>query len=88
MTLDGNGNCNSVRVAITGAGPSVFRATKVEQALTGKTPDEQAISDATQDVADPADMMSDISASAEYRAHLCSVLSKRALQRAVQAARG
>ncbi|MDQ7054184.1 MAG: xanthine dehydrogenase family protein subunit M [candidate division KSB1 bacterium] len=88
VTLDGSGNCSSVRVAITGAGPSVFRATKVEQALTGKAPDEQAISDATQDVADPADLMSDISASAEYRAHLCSVLSRRALQRAVQAARG
>jgi carbon-monoxide dehydrogenase medium subunit len=65
----------SVRVAVTGAGPCVFRATDIEAALGGNfSPD------AVDGVSVSADgLNSDIHASAEYRAHLITVMAKRAV---------
>ncbi len=64
-----------VRVAVTGAGPCVFRASAIEQALSGNfSPD------ALNGVSVPAsDLNADIHASAEYRAHLIGVMAKRAV---------
>ena len=64
-----------VRVAITGAAPSVFRATEMEQALTGDF-SESALNGVS---LDPGGMNNDLHASAEYRAHLCLVMAKRAI---------
>jgi carbon-monoxide dehydrogenase medium subunit len=64
-----------VRVAVTGAGPCVFRQTDMEAALTRSfTPD------AIKDIAQSDDgLNSDIHASAEYRAHLVNVMARRAV---------
>jgi carbon-monoxide dehydrogenase medium subunit len=64
-----------VRVAVTGAGPCVFRAKDFEQALASSfTPD------ALDRVSlSPNGLNSDIHASAEYRAHLVKVMAKRAV---------
>ena len=87
VTVDSNGTCTAARVGVTGAAPSAFRATDVENALVGKSLNEQAVSDATDKVVDPADLLSDLIASAEYRAHLCSVMAKRALITAMERAK-
>jgi carbon-monoxide dehydrogenase medium subunit len=79
MVKVAGGKCTAARVGVTGAAPTPFRATDVENALIGKAMDEQTISGACSKVADPADLLSDLIASAQYRAHLCSVLAKRAL---------
>ncbi|MEL6372358.1 MAG: xanthine dehydrogenase family protein subunit M [Pseudomonadota bacterium] len=64
-----------VRVAITGAGDSVYRHAGLEAALNASlTPD--AIDAIT---IDAEGLASDLHASAAYRAHLISVLAKRAL---------
>jgi len=65
-----------VRVAVTGAGPSVFRVADMEAALAKSfTPD------AIKDIQIPQDgLNSDIHASAEYRAHLVNVMARRAVQ--------
>lgn len=67
---------DGVRVAVTGAGDDgVFRARQMEAALT-KRFDASALDG----IEVPADsLMSDIHASAEYRAHLVTVMAKRAV---------
>jgi len=64
-----------VRVAVTGAGPSVFRQPEMEAALAKSfTPD------AIKDIQIKQDgLNSDIHASAEYRAHLVNVMARRAV---------
>ena len=65
-----------VRVAVTGAAATVFRATQYEAAL-GK----QLVASALDGIAVPAtDLNSDAEASAEYRAHLIGVIARRAVQ--------
>ncbi len=78
LTTDG-GTCTSARVAITGAAPSVFRATEIEDALVGTSLDESSIAAACNYTPDEDDMLSDLSGSAKYRAHLCGVMAKRAV---------
>lgn len=69
---------SGVRVAVTGAGPVVFRVPAIEAALAASfTPD--AVPAGT--VA-PDDLQSDTEASAEYRAHLVTVMARRAVQAA------
>jgi len=67
-----------VRVAITGAAASVFRATDMENALAANFT-EAAARGVT--IA-PDDLNTDMHASAEYRAHLIPVLTARAVRAA------
>ncbi len=69
---------DSVRLAVTGAGPSVFRVPEMEVALA---------TDFNSDVLDGMstdcdNFNNDIHASAEYRAHLIAVMAKRAVAKA------
>jgi carbon-monoxide dehydrogenase medium subunit len=67
-----------VRVAITGAGPSVFRHTGLEAALSAKFEP-----DAIDGVAVSADgLNTDIHAEAAFRAHLIGVMTRRAVSHA------
>jgi carbon-monoxide dehydrogenase medium subunit len=86
VKLDGSGNVESVRVGVTGVGPKAYRATAVEEALLGKGAD--AIADAASHAADGIDCNDDIHASAEYRAHLATVFTRRALHAAFSRAGG
>ena len=66
------------RVAVTGAGACVFRVAEMEQALAGNFS-----ADAVAGISIPdGDLNSDIHASAEYRAHLVTVMAKRAVAEA------
>lgn len=66
---------SGVRVAVTGAGPGVFRWSEAEAALA-----KNLTVDALAGLSVPAaDMNEDIHGSREYRANLVSVLAKRAV---------
>ncbi len=67
-----------VKVAVTGAGPKVFRVPAMEAALA-KRWDPAALDG----IAVPADELnSDAEASGDYRAHLINVMARRAVQAA------
>jgi aerobic carbon-monoxide dehydrogenase medium subunit len=67
-----------VRVAVSGAGPCVFRVPEMEAALAKNFAPEAV---ANISIA-PDDLNSDIHGSAEYRAHLVTVMAKRAVETA------
>ncbi|AWJ89828.1 carbon monoxide dehydrogenase [Azospirillum baldaniorum] len=67
---------SEVRVAVTGAGPSVFRADDMEAALA-----QDFRADALNGASVSADgLNADIHASADYRAHLVRVMARRAVE--------
>jgi aerobic carbon-monoxide dehydrogenase medium subunit len=68
-----------VRVAVTGGGSGVFRHAGLEQALAKSFTPEAAAGVKV----DAADLSSDLHASAAYRANLISVLTQRAVAKAL-----
>lgn len=69
---------DGVRVAVTGAGPGVFRWPDAETALTNNFT-TVAVAGL---VLDPADLNTDIHAGAEFRAHLAGVMLAQAISEA------
>lgn len=66
---------DGVRVGVTGAGPCAFRVPEMEKALSAKFAPESVA-----DIKVPADgLNADIHGSADYRAHLVTVMAKRAV---------
>ena len=64
-----------IRVGVTGAGPCAFRVPEIEKALTAKfAPESVADIKVSSD-----ELNSDIHGSNEYRAHLVTVMAKRAV---------
>lgn len=78
-----NGKVESARIAVTGAPEYAKRATSAEAALVGKTLDADSIAAAAALATDDlGELNGDVYASAEYRAHLVKVLTRRALTQA------
>jgi carbon-monoxide dehydrogenase medium subunit len=82
VTVDGNGVCQKASVGLNGITGKPLAAVGVEQALVGKRLTDQTIQEAAAKATDGLDPLGDIFASAEYRAHLARVYTKRALARA------
>jgi carbon-monoxide dehydrogenase medium subunit len=88
LTLDKSGKCQGAHVGVTGLGAKAFRAKTVENALNGKAPDAKVLADAAAHAADGIDPLADIHASADFRAELARVYTRRALESAVARAKG
>ncbi len=88
--LDIAGNkVTTARVAANGAFECAKRLAGVEQALSGADATAEAAASAAEHATDgfsADDFMSDIFASADYRAHLLKVYTRRALQKALERA--
>lgn len=67
------------RVGLTNMGSTPLRATAVEEALAGLPATEQAVGAAAGHAADGAEPPSDLNGSADYRRHLATVLTRRAV---------
>ncbi len=70
---------SGARVAVTGAGSCVFRVSEMESILDGVFTPEAIENISISD----SDLNGDIHASAEYRAHLVTVMAKRAVAKAI-----
>jgi carbon-monoxide dehydrogenase medium subunit len=83
LTLAQNGTIEDGRVVLFGVAATPLRATAAEAMLRGERPGEQLFAE-TGRAASAAveDGLSDVHASAEYRKHLVSVLTRRALAEA------
>jgi carbon-monoxide dehydrogenase medium subunit len=68
------------RVGVTGAGPSAFRQAEMEKALSGKFAPDAVASIKVK----PDGLNNDLHASPEYRAHLVTVMAKRAVEAALK----
>ena len=74
----------TVRLGVTGIAPKAYRAKAVEAALRGKELTAEAVEAAARKAAEGVEPLSDLHASAEFRAHLAQVNTKRALELAAK----
>ena len=81
VTMDGT-TCKDARIAMAGVGSTPLRADAAETLLKGKALDDAAIAQAGKKAAEAADPSNDVHASADFRRHLVSVLTVRALKSA------
>ncbi len=75
----GGGTCRRCAIGINGVAGKAYRATAVERALAGRALDEKTVAAAAAHAADGVDVQGDLYASSDFRAHLASVYTKRAV---------
>lgn len=88
LTVDEAGVCTHAALALTGVGPTPVLASRAAQGLVGGGPTAEAFEEAARRVSEALRPDSDLHASAEYRRHVAGVLTRRALARALERAKG
>ncbi len=83
VALDAKGAVQRARIAVSGLGPKATRAAAVEQALQGKATSADQLKAASRRAADGLELRADSIGSADYKAHLATLYTERALLRAV-----
>ncbi|HLW00562.1 MAG TPA: xanthine dehydrogenase family protein subunit M [Ktedonobacterales bacterium] len=88
LTLDQQGVCTRVSIALLGAGDTQTRASEAEACLLGQSVSEPAIEAAGAAAMASLEPMGDIHASSAYRKQVAGVLTRRALGIAWERAKG
>jgi len=88
VRLDEQGSCEAVGLGLTTAAPKVLKPKRAETFLEGKRLSEKEIQEAASLAAQDAQPVSDIRGPAEYKREMVQVLAFRALQQALERARG
>lgn len=88
VAIKADGAIERAAIGVTGAAASPFRASAAERALTGTRGDASAITAAAAKAGEGVTTLSDLTASSEFRQHLVVVYARRALERAIERARG
>ena len=78
VKVDG-GTISEARVGLTNMGSTPLRARSVEQALVGQPATDEAVRAAAASAADGTSPPSDLNGDADYRRHLATVLTRRAV---------
>jgi CO/xanthine dehydrogenase FAD-binding subunit len=86
VTLDEAGVCTAAAIALTGVGPAPVLARDAARALVGARPSAKAMEEAGARVSAAIEPDSDLHASSDFRKHLASVLTRRALAQAAERA--
>jgi CO/xanthine dehydrogenase FAD-binding subunit len=87
VVLDGDAIADA-RVAITALAPTIRRVPRAEGALVGTSGDATAVAAAAAAAAGGSAPISDVRASERYRAAMAEVISRRAIEVALERARG
>jgi CO/xanthine dehydrogenase FAD-binding subunit len=82
LSLDGQGTCRTIDIALGGVAPTPLRASAAEKALSGKKITDALIAEAAAKAAEASEPESDYHASAEYRREMARVFTARALKEA------
>jgi aerobic carbon-monoxide dehydrogenase medium subunit len=80
--------CERVGIGLTNVGPTPIKAKKAEEVLRGNKIDSEAIKRAAQLASEESQPRADLRGSEEYKRDLVRVLTTRALNRALERARG
>jgi len=88
LALAANGTCEQAGIGLTNVGVTPIKAERAEAALKGARPAEATIKRAAQLAAEAAQPSADLRGSVEYKTDLVSVLTTRALRRALERAGG
>jgi CO/xanthine dehydrogenase FAD-binding subunit len=84
----GGGRIGSAKVAITALAPTIRLVPAAEQALAGSDGGSEAVEAAARAAGDASEPISDVRASADYRRAMATVIARRAIEAALQRARG
>jgi carbon-monoxide dehydrogenase medium subunit len=82
-----NGNFRSVRIALAAVAPTPLFVREAGDALAGRAMNAASLAEAAELARRAAVPITDMRGTAEYRRHLCGILTRRALESAVQRAR-
>ncbi|MDK3255331.1 FAD binding domain-containing protein [Blastococcus capsensis] len=77
-----DGRIAEARIGLTNMGPTPLRARQVEEALAGAEATPEAVAAAAAHAAEGTEPSSDLNAQADYRQHLATVLTRRAVSTA------
>jgi carbon-monoxide dehydrogenase medium subunit len=88
ITRQASGACAVARVAIGGLGSGPIRAVATEMELQGKPLTAQIIAAAAAKAAEETDPVEDAYASTEYKKHVATVYARRAIEAALERAKG
>ena len=82
-----DGSFKSARVALAAVAPTPLFVREAGAALVGRPANEESIQVAAEIAREAAKPITDMRGTIEYRKHLCEVLTRRALNAAVQRAK-
>jgi aerobic carbon-monoxide dehydrogenase medium subunit len=87
LTLDEDGTCSDVRIALAAVAPTPLRARRAEALLRRQRLSAELIAAAAQAASEESRPIGDVRGSAAYRRHMVGVLTRRALEQALKEAR-
>jgi carbon-monoxide dehydrogenase medium subunit len=82
-----DGHFRSVRIALASVAPTPLFVREAGDALAGKAANTASLAEAAELASRAARPITDMRGTAEYRRHLCAVLTRRALEAAIEIAR-
>jgi carbon-monoxide dehydrogenase medium subunit len=82
-----NGTIESARISLASVAPTPLYVKEAEDALVGKPPTEDSVRAAAELAKEAASPITDMRGTADFRKHLCEVLTRRALLKAIERAK-
>ncbi len=88
VVLDSSGKIRDARIALGSVAPMAVRSPRAEKMLLGQEASAGVVNDAANAIAEDISPINDVRSTAEYRRHAACVLTRRALEQAIEQAKG